>query len=189
MSAAFTSLDDAELMHRISAGSHPAFAELVTRHSSMYYRLAYRTLYRKGDAEDVVQSAFIKLWKRPELWAPDRGVKFTTWFYRVVVNLCLDYNKKRSALPLSDGYEMADDTPLADEQLVTNEEQQKLEQWIAALPDRQKLALNLCFYEGLSNIEAAEIMDIHVKALESLLMRAKKTLKAKAQAWQDKEAA
>jgi len=57
------------------------------------------------------------------------------------------------------------------------QKQMILEEAIAALPERQKVALNLCFYEGLSNKDAAQVMDVNVKALESLLMRAKKGLK------------
>ena len=57
------------------------------------------------------------------------------------------------------------------------QQEQMLEDAIQELPERQKLALNLCFYEGLSNKEAAEIMEVGVKALESLLMRAKAGLK------------
>jgi len=57
------------------------------------------------------------------------------------------------------------------------QKQMILEEAIAALPERQKVALNLCFYEGLSNKDAAQVMDVNIKALESLLMRAKKGLK------------
>ena len=57
------------------------------------------------------------------------------------------------------------------------QEQQVLEQEIAALPERQRMALNLCFAEGLSNQEAAEVIGVRLKALQSLIMRAKATLK------------
>jgi RNA polymerase sigma-70 factor (ECF subfamily) len=64
-----------------------------------------------------------------------------------------------------------------EEELATAQEQEFLENAIQALPERQKAALNLCFYEGLSNKDAADILGVGIKALESLLMRAKKSLK------------
>ena len=80
--------DDESLLARVGEGDGPAFAMLVRRHSDRYYRLAYRYTARREEAEDIVQAAFIKLWETPDIWDPRRGAKFTTWFYRVVVNLC-----------------------------------------------------------------------------------------------------
>jgi len=57
--------------------------------------------------------------------------------------------------------------------------QELLDRYLLKLPERQQIALNLCFYEGVSNKEAAEIMDINLKALQSLVMRAKINLKEK----------
>jgi RNA polymerase sigma-70 factor (ECF subfamily) len=72
---------------------------------------------------------------------------------------------------------LIDDRETADQAMVRREEQAALEQEIAALPERQRTALNLCFDEGLTNQQAAEIMGLNLKALQSLLMRAKTTLK------------
>lgn len=169
---------DEELVRRISEGEHDAFAQLVERHSKLFFSAAYRMTSNNEEAEDIVQDAYIKLWQRPERFDPSKGVKFTTWFYRVVTNLAIDQTRKRKPQVKSEVLDyMADDTPLADEQLSESDEQAVLEEAIQRLPERQKAALNLCFYEGLSNKEAAEVLEIGVKALESLLMRAKKALK------------
>jgi RNA polymerase sigma-70 factor (ECF subfamily) len=172
-------LDDESLISQIQEGSHEAFATLVNRHSNRFYRIAYRFVSGKDDAEDIVQDAFLKLWNRPNLWDPGKGTKFTIWFYRVVINLCLDHRKKKKLVNLSEGIEFADEKPGADILLDVHQKQALLERLICELPERQQLAINLCFYEGLSNNEAAQIIGVRVKALQSLIMRAKTTLKYK----------
>jgi RNA polymerase sigma-70 factor (ECF subfamily) len=172
-------LDDESLISQIQEGSHVAFATLVNRHSNRFYRIAYRLVSSKDDAEDIVQDAFLKLWNRPNLWDPSKGTKFTTWFYRVIINLCLDHRKKKKLVNLSEGIEFADEKPGADVLLDVHQKQALLERLICELPERQQLAINLCFYEGLSNNDAAQIIGVRVKALQSLIMRAKTTLKYK----------
>lgn len=165
---------DEQLMVLIQAHNHEAFSELVTRHSDRFYALAYRALFNQSDAEDVVQNSFLKVWHKPTLWHPKRGSKFTTWFYRLVVNACYDLNEKKSSqeTSLSDQeYDVAIEDDESSAQLF------ELETALRELPERQRTALNLCFYEGLSNKDAANIMDVNLKALQSLIMRAKTTLK------------
>jgi len=171
--------DDARLLARITQGERAAFATLVRRHNDRFYRLAYRFVANRMQAEDIVQDAFLKLWERPAMWQVGRNAAFTTWFYRVVVNLCLDHQKKKRPLPLLDDSWVMDERETHEETLLHREKQGLLEAQIAALPERQRVALNLCFYEELSNQEAAEVMGIRLKALQSLLMRAKITLKEK----------
>jgi RNA polymerase sigma-70 factor (ECF subfamily) len=171
--------DDESLICRIQEGSHEAFATLVDRHSNRFYRVAYRLVHSKDDAEDIVQEAFLKLWDRPNLWDPGKGAKFTTWFYRVVINLCFDHRKKRKLINLPEDIEFADENPGPDVLFDAYQKQAVLERLIHELPERQQLALNLCFYEGVSNNEAAQIIGVKVKALQSLVMRAKTTLKDK----------
>ena len=183
MPAAWPEKDDLELLAQVQEGNGQDFAILVERHTERFYRLAYRYLQNKAAAEDVVQDAFLKLWENPAIWQPERNSKFTTWFYRVVVNLCLDLRKKKGAVVLDNTMELIDDHESVDESIMRTQEQQMLENEIAALPERQRAALNLCFDEGLSNREAAEIMGVNLKALQSLIMRAKTTLKERMKAY------
>lgn len=182
MPAAWPEKDDHELLAHVKEGNGQAFAVLVERHTGRFYRLAYRYLQNKAAAEDVVQDAFLKLWENPASWQPERNSKFTTWFYRVVVNLCLDLRKKKGAV-LDNTMELIDDRESVDESIMRAQEQHMLEKEIAALPERQRAALSLCFDEGLSNQEAAEIMGLNLKALQSLIMRAKTTLKERMKAY------
>ncbi len=178
-------LDDESLILQIKEGKHQAFEEIVNRHAKRFYSLAYRLVFNREEAEDIVQDAFLKLWNKPELWDSRKRVKFTTWFYRVVTNLCIDHNKKKKPVPLSDKTPIRHEQPGQDVLLDHQQKQVLLDNLIRELPERQQLAINLCFYEGLSNEEAAEIMGVKVKVLQSLIMRAKMTLKEKIKPYLD----
>ncbi len=174
-----TDLDDSLLLQQIRQGGHEAFAVLVNRYADRCYRIAYRLVSSKDDAEDIVQEAFLKLWRRPKLWDPCKGAKFTTWFYRVVINLCVDHQRKKRPLGFLEDMEFADGNPGHDALLDNHQRQSLLERFISDLPDRQRQALALCFYEGVSNHDAADMMGVTLKALQSSIMRAKMTLKKK----------
>jgi len=179
MSEEKSRFDDEHLLKLIIAGDHSAFSELVIRHTKKYYSIAYRVLFNRDDSEDLVQEAFLKLWNNPQSWNSSNNVKFTTWFYRVVINLCLDY-KKKNKFSISDNYnEIESHSNTQDGIIEMKRRQELLDKYLLQLPERQQIALNLCFYEGVSNKEAAEIMDINLKALQSLIMRAKTNLKEK----------
>ena len=169
--------DDNELLAAIVQGNHAAFTFLIGKHHQMFYRVAYRFMYQQSEAEDVVQEAFLRLWERPDKWDSSHKNKFTTWFYRVVVNLCLDKNKKKKPMQLVEGYDMADARHTQLDAMEIEQQQTMLMSKIANLPERQKVAVTLCFYEELSNQEAADIMQLSVRALRSLIMRAKDNLK------------
>ncbi|MCB1783640.1 MAG: sigma-70 family RNA polymerase sigma factor [Alphaproteobacteria bacterium] len=169
---------DESLMTLVQSGDREAFAVLVRRHNAMFYAAAWRMCSNRDEAEEIVQDAFLKLWKNPQSWDGERGVKFTTWFYRVVTNQALDYMRKRKPVQGGEILDYLEDaTPGQQEEMEAREERVALETAVQALPERQRVALNLCFYEGLSNREAADVMGVGVKALESLLMRAKAGLK------------
>ena len=173
-------LNDEGLMALVCEGDHQAFAHLVQRHTKMFFSAAYRVCGNAIEAEDIVQDAFLKLWAKPQSFDAGKGVKFTTWFYRVVSNVAIDAARKKKPQVGTDIVDlMSDPAAAVDDVMVVNEQQEALEAAIQELPERQKMALNLCFYEGVSNKEAAEILGVGVKAVESLLMRAKKALKDK----------
>lgn len=172
------SITDESLMTRIQRGDREAFSVLVRRYTKMFYVAAYRMCSDRDAAEDIVQEAFLKLWNRPDIWDGARGVKFSTWFYRVVTNQAIDYVRKHKKTQDSDVLDrISDERADQQEEMEQNETQTLLENAIRHLPERQRTALNLCFYEGLSNKEAADTMGVGLKALESLLMRAKAGLK------------
>ncbi|NNC98684.1 MAG: sigma-70 family RNA polymerase sigma factor [Gammaproteobacteria bacterium] len=173
---------DEALMQLVCRGDHPAFAELVRRHTSRFFALAYRTLQHSGDAEDVVQAAFIKLWQNPYAWQSDKS-RFTTWFYRVILNACYDHQRKHDrSVPVVNADFDAIQQPVESEQARLESRQQLLieqgflETAIKQLPAAQRDALNLVVYSELPQKQAAEIMGVSLKALESLLVRARCSL-------------
>ncbi len=176
--ADFESETDESLLAHVQRGDQRAFAVLVTRHVKKFHAAAYRMCADTQESEDIVQEAFLKLWDKPQRWDPSRGAKFTTWFYRIVTNLAIDKMRRRKSVAVGDVIDVFADTRDGQEDVLFEKQRQAaLEGAIQSLSERQKTALNLCFYEGLSNRDAAEILGVSVKALESLLIRAKAALK------------
>ena len=185
---AYGDFSDASLMRLVCSGKHDAFTEIVSRHTDRYFSLAFRTLQNAGDAEDVVQNAFIKLWQEPSKWNSEKS-QFTTWFYRVVINACHDHIRKyKHQVLASEGAIEAASESVVSEQSALEQNQmdhlqrQKLSQAIMALPSSQRDAINLVVYSALPQKQVAEIMGISVKAVESLLVRAKPSTLSKCRA-------
>lgn len=181
MKAPMASTEDSDesLMALIRQGSHQAFSILVRRHTDRFFAAAFRMTSNRTEAEDLVQDAFLKLWNKPDIWKEGKGAKFSTWFYRILVNQNIDRLRKTQKM-VSDNSMLpfvADGRIDPEHETAMTEEQIRIERALSALPERQKTALTLCFYEGLSNADAADAMGVKLKALESLLMRAKTGLR------------
>ncbi len=177
----YQALNDETLMGLISGGNQAAFNELVTRHTTTSLKLANRTLSSLADAEDVVQTVFIKIWQRPDAWVPSKSA-FTTWLYRVVINACYDQQRSRSRRD-GPGLDQVAEPASPDlveehiEQTQAQEQQRLIQQALKNLPPNQRDAINLAVYLALPQKQVAAIMGVSLKAVESLLIRAKKQLK------------
>jgi RNA polymerase sigma-70 factor (ECF subfamily) len=136
---------------------------------------ARRILGNQADAEDVAQETFLRLWSRAKDWRPE--AKLTTWLHRVALNLCRDRLRRAAPPSLEEAPEPADPAPSAAAGIHRAQLARRVDAAVAALPERQRAALALCHYQGLSNIEAAQILGVGVEALESLLARARRTLR------------
>jgi RNA polymerase sigma-70 factor, ECF subfamily len=171
--------DDAQLMHKIADGDQRAFRMLMQRHLARTVRLATRILGSTGAAEDVAQEAFIRVWKHAGNWQDPKqaGARFTTWLYRIVLNLCIDEKRKNRFTDIDALPERADETPNAQAGMESREKSARVLAALAELPERQRAAFVLCFYEDYSNKDAADMLGISVKAIESLLVRARKQLR------------
>jgi RNA polymerase sigma-70 factor (ECF subfamily) len=171
---------DERLMQRIAAGDRSAFADLVRRHLARTQALAVRLTGSASDGEEVAQEAFQRVWTHAARWKPQGEggrARFTTWLYRVTANLAIDRRRKPTMAAIEDIAEPADES--ADGFALLHERQlgARVTTAVAALPERQRQVLALCFYEGRSNIEAAEMLDLSIGAVESLLVRARRTLR------------
>ena len=172
---AFQQMTDAGLLEAAAAGSHAAFAEIVTRHFQPVYRLVWRMTGGAADAEDIAQDAFVKLWKKPSQVREAAALK--GWLMRVAANAVIDASRKPRLGALEDAPEVADPQAMPDAPLDRAEAALLVDGRIAALPERQRLALSLVYFEGMSNVDAAAVMEVSVDALESLLARARRSLK------------
>lgn len=168
--------EDEALVARVAAADRGAYAILVQRHAIRYRALAQRMVGDMALAEDLVQEAFVKLWTHADRFDASKA-KFTTWFHRIVVNRCLDEKRKRTAEALPEGYDKADESATAEEAMVARSGSEQLMAAVNALPERQRTAITLSYIDGLSNIEAADVMELKLKAFESLLVRARAKLR------------
>lgn len=168
--------DDDSLLAAIAAGDAAAFSTLMQRHGDRAFSLAFRITGRRGDAEDVVQDAFIQVWTRARDWQPGRA-KFSTWLYRVIVNRCLDLKRKPVAADIDAIEEPVDPTADALTMIERTQQQQALAKAVGDLPERQRAAIALTYTTGLKNAAAAAVMEMSVKAFEALLVRAKRSLR------------
>ncbi|KQR73685.1 RNA polymerase subunit sigma [Burkholderia sp. Leaf177] len=168
---------DARLLARIDDEEPGAVREMVARKLPRLLALATRMLGDRDEASDVAQEVFIRIWKQASSW--QRGnARFDTWLHRVALNLCYDRLRRRHEEPLGDDMpEPADHAPLPEDQLDDTARGERVAVALAALPARQREALVLQYYQELSNIEAAAVMGISVDALESLLARARRSLR------------
>ena len=169
-------VSDEELVALIGGGDRRAYHVLVERHGRRVLGLARRMMRNLAEAEDVSQEAFLRVWQKAGEWQP-RGARFTTWLYRVVVNLCLDRKRRPTMAPIEAAGDPADTRPDAEQTLATVQRERQMASALQALPERQRAALVLSYFEGLSNVEAAGALELSVSALESLLVRARRALR------------
>ena len=157
---------------------------LVTRHSGRIFVLARRMLGSDAEAEDVVQDTFLKLWTHAARWKPGTA-KIETWLYRVGLNACYDRLRKKRPVPLDEALELPDAAPRLDQGLDAPALAAAVAAALAQLPERQRAAILLCHHEERGNIEAAEILGLSVEAVESLLARGRRNLKARLAPFRD----
>jgi RNA polymerase sigma factor (sigma-70 family) len=168
---------DEALLAGVGRGDPSAVRQLLDRRLPRVLALARRMLNDPGEAEDVAQETFLRAWKQARSWRPG-GAKFDTWLHRVALNLCYDRLRRRREIATDAPPERPDEGPAPDRGLLAADVGRRVAQAMAGLPDRQREALVLCHYQELGNIEAASLMEISVEALESLLGRGRRALRA-----------
>ena len=177
--------DDAALVARLAARDAAALREAFGRSAASLNRIAYRMVGDAHEAEDIVQEACLRLWDHaPRLAArhpagtPAGGaLRLSGWLARVATNLAIDRLRAARRVSGEDVPERADDAPLADEQIAADERDAATRALVLALPDRHRAAIVLTYYEELPNAEAADALDMNIKAFESLLFRARAALR------------
>jgi RNA polymerase sigma-70 factor (ECF subfamily) len=168
---------DEELVARASAGDLESFNQLVSRWERPIYALAYRTLGREEDARDVVQEAFLRAYRG--LRGFKGQAKFSSWLYRITLNLCRDWIRRERRTPLIQVPEGTDPVDLADERIAPSESvedlvarrelSQAVAQAMAELPEEQRTAILLKEYHGLTFQEIADMLDCPLSTVKTRL--------------------
>lgn len=169
---------DEELMFKLGRRDMSALGELARRHQQRILQLAFRTLGKWDAAEDVAQETFLRVYGAAKDYKPQ--AMFTTWLYRIVVNLCLDEKRKRARNGTSLDDMTVEVRAEPDCNLTERKELSQLVQAaIAELPERQRITLVLHRYDGLSHAQIAQVTGWTASAVESLLVRAYGNLREK----------
>jgi len=181
-----------DLMCRVTAGNKHAFEALVDRHQRPVLNFIFRFLGDRVEAEDQAQEVFLRVWKSAGTYKPD--AKFTTWLYRIAINLCINKQRAlriRRRFSVSQPHEPEQnsgdtffaaegaETTTAENHLINSEQSRRILNALNDLPTSQRLAIVLKIYDGLSYHEIAQLMNRPVSAVDSLLIRAKKNLRKK----------
>ncbi|MEL6170794.1 MAG: RNA polymerase sigma factor [Pseudomonadota bacterium] len=176
---------DEALLVLFANGDEAAARALTLRLTPRVMAHAFRLLGNRAEAEDVTQEAMLKLWRVAAEWRQGEA-KVTTWLYRVVANLCTDRLRRSGRIAaLEDAGDPVDETQSAAETMQNRSRADALQDALTLLPERQRQAVVLRHIEELSNPEIADIMDLSVEAVESLIARGKRALSAELQARKD----
>ena len=168
-------VSDEMLIGRIAAGDRRAFTAFTRRHGDFLYACAVRMMRESFEAQDAVQETLLRVWQKAGLWRPDGGASVRTWMYRIAYNVCIDALRRRrphSTLP-----ETLEGGIRTDDVVQGRERSAIVGRALRQLPERQRAALVLCHYQGLSNAEAAAVIGTSVKGVESLLIRARRQMR------------
>lgn len=175
---------DEALMAAVVERHQVAFRTLMGRHMPRAIRVAQRIVRDQAEADDIGQEAFLRIWSRASSFDPDVA-RFTTWLYRIVLNLAFDRVRKPVFSSIEEADEIAADDPEPIERLIADEERLALERAMAQLSDRHRAAVALFHMEGLSGEDSARVMNLSAKAFESLLARARAILREQVKKVQD----
>jgi RNA polymerase sigma-70 factor (ECF subfamily) len=167
---------DETLLARSAGGDRTSFDRLAGRHLERAYRIALRIVGSTAEAEDVAQEAMVRVWENAARFDPTRA-KFSTWCYRIIVNLALSQRRRPTALALDAALEVADPADDAETRIAAHEAQAGVIAALDAMPDRQRAALVLVYYEEMSAADAAEVLEISTRALEGLLRRGRQFIR------------
>ena len=170
---------DGVLVGAVARGDAAAFRQLTDKYLVAVHRLAARMLGDPNEAEEVAQDTFLKLWTHAGSWRPaSHDSALLPWLRSLAMNACIDRLRRRRFHSREEVPDRVDEGPSPAEQIDQHRVGELVTGALRSLPDRQRAAIVLTYYEELPNAEAAAAMDLHLKAFESLLLRARQAMKA-----------
>lgn len=165
------------LLTRVARQDAQAFRILVDRHLGSIVTLARRMLKDEAEADDIAQEALLRLWRAGEtLELGPQGLR--PWLRRVTSNLCLDRIRSAKRTVVTDEVPEVAEAPTQATGLEDQDLARRVGEAMNALPERQRRALTLFHHEGLSQAEVGEVLGVSDEAVESLLARARRALRA-----------
>ena len=142
---------------------------------SKIFTQAFHRVLNEADADDIAQEAMLRLWRIAPNWKQGNA-KISTWLYKIVNNLCIDWLRQKKIVNLETVTEPIDDRQNVTHYLLNQSRANALYSALAKLPVRQREAVSMRHLEGISNPEIAEKLELSIEAVESLIARGKRTL-------------
>ncbi|HKL71371.1 MAG TPA: RNA polymerase sigma factor [Marinilabiliaceae bacterium] len=172
---------DESLIERIELGDDSAFELLVKRYQQKVFQTCIGFVHNEEDAADLTQEVFIRVYKRLHTFKGNST--FSTWIYRISMNMSLNFLRKRKVKHLftridqNEGKQEIISEERTDQNILRRDEKKKIQRILQKLTVAQRKAFVLSHYQELSNQELADVMEISIKAAESLLYRARTRLR------------
>lgn len=171
-------LSDNDLLEAIAEGDRSAFSVLMKRYLPNMVTLAQRIVFDREQAREVAQEAFLRVWQNAPKWDPYGSATFLTWLRRITINLSISCRRRYreqvnidliEELPsnLADGFAC----------VATSDQKRVVQEALQKLPERQRAAVALYYFDELPQAEAAEVMKTTPRAFDSLIVRARSSLK------------
>jgi RNA polymerase sigma-70 factor (ECF subfamily) len=174
--------EDFILIREYNAGRVNAFEQLMIRHKDKVRNLIFLTLNDSEFVDDISQDVFISVYHKLSEFRFES--KFTTWLYRITVNKCRDYLRKKRVrsifVPIADSHEHVSSSSIHEDIDIPN----LVRKAISRLPDKLKIPLVFRDIDGLSYNEIAEKLDCEVGTVKSRIFRARESLKAMLEPYQ-----
>lgn len=169
---------DDDLLELIADGDRQAFAILMRRHLSKMVTLAQRVVFDQEQAKEIAQEAFLRVWLHAGKWDPAGTATFATWLRRVVMNLAISqHRKRREQVTIDEAEDLPDTQADGFAYIASSHKKRVVHEAMGHLPERQRAALALFYFDEISQNEAASVMRLTPKAFDSLLVRARRNVK------------
>src|SRR5262245_20214253 len=166
---------DRDAVRRMARGDRDALADVYDRHARLRYSLALRIVRQQADAEDVLQDVFAQVWRQAERYDMGRGTVIG-WLVTLTRSRALDRLRRGRVRPQSAGDDLArdvaDEAPGVDLALVSEEQAEAVRAALTALPENQRVPLELAYYEGLSQAEIAAKLDVPLGTIKTRMRQA-----------------
>jgi RNA polymerase sigma-70 factor (ECF subfamily) len=163
-------------MLAVQKGDRPAFETLVSRHIDALHGYALRLSRDGPSSDDLVQDTFLSAWEKSRSYKPGK-VKLSTWLHRILHNKFIDHTRRNRWQRVAGDVDQIEDMSTPEATHRAHEDGERLEALLRSLPENQRAALVLAHAQGFNNQETAVILNTSVRAVESLLARARRTLR------------